>query len=172
MKSLRVPLFVAALATACSGFAARSGIPPTILAYYAKSDRLTLKKDAPGLAKLMTENLTADYMYTGLADKAGKVSTIKRAQFIQGIAEVMTHIDFFSKAVTHIDRVIVGKTAALVTISSVVEMTTKLQPDGKVHKLVTHSKVDTTWLKVGSTWKLKLSKVLSGDATIDGKANR
>jgi hypothetical protein len=40
---------------------------------------------------------------------------------------------------------------------------------GKVHRLVSRSTTRETWARVGSSWQLKRSEVLTADQTIDGK---
>ena len=156
-------------AVAALAFAGQPALSPTISGYYKKNDLLTLKKDVPGLAKLLNATTTDDFLFTGKPDRMGKTSTRTRSQTEQGMAQVMPLIEKFTQSVSHIQRSVVTKTSAVVTVKTIISWVTKLQPDGKTHKLENHATVEDTWVKIGGSWKLKASKNTSGKLTIDGK---
>ena len=70
---------------------------------------------------------------------------------------------------TSVDKLDLGKTSAVVTVSSSMMAIGPKGRDGHSQTIVLTSRSQDTWIKVGSSWKLKSIKTLSDKMTIDGR---
>jgi len=170
MNSSKQILISISLAGLAALSVAQSNPTKIFKAYYAKTDAFTLKKDVAGLSKLMIDSATNDFVYISRPTKAGKSSTRNREQTIQDMTRVMPMVEKFSKVETTIVSSLPGKNSIVLTISNTVEMSTSTGPDGKPHKLVNHATSKDTWVKQGSTWKIKSAQNLKDDMKVDGKS--
>jgi len=170
MKNYRSLSLVALLAIAGSVLAVQSDVTKSIQAIYSKLDALSIKKDIPGLTKLLKQNSTPDCAFIGKTDKSGKTEKKNRDETMAQMAGFMPFIDVVNVSTSHIDSVKMGKGSLVASVTSVVAMTLKKGQDGKVHKIVQNSKSQDTWVNVGGSWKLKVSKIVTESATQDGKA--
>jgi hypothetical protein len=171
MKSLRT-LSVFALGTVvCSAALAQSSGEKFIRAYYAKDAALMVKVDFAGLRKHKMDNSTADYVTYGRPDKTGKTAKKTRADEFKGMDQMVPMIESVPKSINHIDHLTLGPTTILVTVTSSGEMRTKKLPqDGKSHTFGGTTTTIDTWVKVGGSWKMKMTKTLSEKVQIDGKS--
>ena len=171
MKNLKTLSLLALGALACSSAFARADAPAPIKAYYAKEDSLMLKGNFEGLKKLQLDNSTPDYVSISKPDKSGKVRKKTRTEDVAQIDQFSKIIDSVTQSVSHIDSVTIGKNTATVVVTSTGELSTKKAAfgDGKAHIMSNTSKSQDTWVKVGGSWKMKISKELTDNLKIDGK---
>jgi hypothetical protein len=170
MKTIKTVVALALLALAGSGFSAQKGLSPSIKAYYAKNDALTIKKDLKGVQKLYADTYTADFVSLGNPNKSGKVTTRSRAQEIATVAQAIPFIDKFAKFETRIDHVTLGTGTATIKTTSRVLMQTVADPSGKKHEISGSSTSEDLWVLVGGVWKMKSSKTITEDMKMDGQA--
>jgi hypothetical protein len=170
MKRVKPAVLLAMSALTVLGFSSQANLDPQIKGYYTLQDSLTLKKDGPGLEKLMTGHATPDFMNVGKPDKTGKARTKTMAEDMAQMKQTLPFIDKFTKVHSMIKKVAAGKGSVVVTVSTDVAMQTKKGPDGKVHSVDGHDVNEDTWVKSGGRWKMKISKTVSETMKIDGKA--
>ena len=169
MISMKTISSLILIVAAGSALAAQASAKQKIAAYYTKSDALTLKKDIPGLSKLLTNVTTSDFVSIEKPNEKGVSAKKTRAETLAVIAQVIPLVDKFDRAESHIEKYTPGSGSIVVTVTTSVAITTKPDPKGKVHKLVDIAKSDDTWVKVGADWKLKSSKTLSEKMTENGQ---
>jgi len=170
MKSLRILSIFALGAVVCSAALAQSSGEKFIRAFYAKDDALMLKMDFAGWRKQKMEMSTSDYVAYGKPGKTGQTTKKTRADEFKGMDQVIPMIDSVPKSLTHVDHLTIGSTTILATVTSSGEMKTKKLPqDGKSHIFGGTTTTIDTWVKVGGSWKMKMTKTLSDKMLLDGK---
>ena len=167
---MKILTSIAVLAVLVGGAsAAQSNGTKTIKAYYAKVDKLTLKKDVEGLHKLMVANTAQDYLFLFPPDRSGKSKTRTRQETINDLEKVMPMIATFSKASTQVKKLVTAKDSIVAYVIIDIQMTSLPKGDGKIHKLGSRILAEDTWVRVGSDWKLRTSKSAGDSKTLDGK---
>lgn len=170
MKTIRkcsAVLAVAAIAGAALALqytAARQQIQ----AIYAKFDALTMKKDIAAFTKYFKESSTDDCVFIE-KDAKGKLVKQARQAVLEQFTSAMPMVDKVNTSRTHVDGVTASNGAFAATVTSKVSMTLVPDPDGKPHTIVEDSKSIDTWIKSGSQWKLKSSKMVTSKITKDGQ---
>ena len=169
MKPAKPLLILAVLIIAGSTLAQKKPEYEPIKTYKDKYMALILKKDIPGLIKLVKDFHTSDYVHYS---KPGKDGTIKKSNMddaIRGIRKVFATMD-----ITHsgakMDRMEVLPTTVTVLSSTGMSGTLKKEtsPDKKPHEMILESQTQDVWVKVGKVWKMKTSKTLHDRITVDG----
>ncbi len=163
MKSFRILSVFTLGAIACSAAFAQSNAEKFIRAYYAKDDALMLRMDFAGWRKLKVEISTSDYLSYGKQDKTGSV--VSRRPELTNLREWTQDrgplIESVPNSITHVDHLTIRPTTILATVTSSGEMKTKKLPqDGKTHTIGGTTKSVDTWVKVGGSWKMKMTKRL------------
>lgn len=170
MKSLRILSTFALGVVAFSAALAQSSAEKFIRAYYAKDDALMLKMDFAGWRKVIIETSTSDYVTYGMPDKTGKVTKKTLADQVNGLDRLGPIIESVPKSTNHIDHITIGPRTILVTVTATGEMKTKKLPqDGKSHTIAGASTTVDTWVKVGGSWKMKMTKTISDKMLMDGE---
>jgi len=169
MKNLKSLVFVAILAVATSAMATHSDVSSKLRALYAKMDSLSMKKDVPGLSAFLKKTSTDDCTFISKPGKSGVPERKSRDQAMQTLARVMPVIDKVSTCASHIDSIHVSGSSAVATVTSRIVMITKAGSGGPAHKIAQKSKSEDTWVLVGGSWKLKVSKILTETVSQDGK---
>lgn len=131
---------------------------------YAKLDALSVKKDIAGMTKLLKEISTKDCIFI---NKQGKKQS--PTEVLSDMAMQLSAIGKFEKSTSHIDKTTVKGDNMVAFVTSNYALLTKAGPDGKTHKIAGTSQSEDTWVKSGSSWKLKLSKTTKESTTMDGK---
>ena len=172
MKTAKSILAISLAIATSSAFAIQSPaqVKVTLQSIYAKMDNLASKKDIKGLRLLLSQVSTSDCSFISKPDGSGKTQAKTREDAMQSMEGVMPFIAVVNESSSKIDHVVVKKGVAVATVNSVVAMTTKSDKTNPAHKIVQKSKSEDTWVKVGSTWKLKISKTITETATQDGKS--
>jgi len=170
MKSLRTLSTFALGVVAFSAALAQSSAEKFIRAYYAKDDALMLKMDFAGWRKLIIETSTSDYVSYGMPDKTGKVTKKTLADQVNGLDRLAPIIESVPTSTNHIDRLTSRPRTILVTVTFSGEMKTKKLPqNGKSHTIGGTMRSVDTWVKVGGSWKMKMSKTISDKMLMDGR---
>jgi len=163
MKSIKPISILSACVVVALAFGSQAKAPAAIAAIYAKLDAVTLKKDVAGFSKLLGDVATKDCT---IIDSKGKSTSASKT--MASMAKELAQFDKVNKSSSHIDKTVDKGSTVVLTVSSVLDVTAK-SPDGKAHQFVQTSTSDDTWVKVGSSWKLKLSKTTKEKTTLDGK---
>lgn len=170
MTALKTLSFLALATVACSTAVAQSDATSAIRAYYAKGDALMMRMDFAGLQKLTQNSSTSDYVMMSVPDKSGKVMKHTLAEESQNIPKFAAMFQTANKCVAKVVSVTVNHNTAVALVNSDRELTTKKLGDGKTHLMMVATESQTTWVKTGGRWKIKITKTLKQKMTVDGHA--
>lgn len=172
MNALRI-LPLALLVPHGVAVAAQQPAAPTpIKAYYQLADTLLKKMDIPAMHKQMLDSHTKDFQSSSLPDKSGKVTHRNLDESVRSLKPQFELIQELTKVGTHIDSAKAEGETYVLTVSTSIAATMKKMRDGLVHKMTIAGISEDTWVKSGSKWLLKATKVMSRQVTLDGQPIR
>ncbi len=170
MRFLKNVALIALVGIVCPMGAAQSGQARVFQGFYDRYNALILKRDVAGLTNLIKTSHSDDFIEIGRPNKAGKIKKSTRSQVIADMAGAFRIVDAFTAASTHIDHLKLGTASAEVTVTTNAAANIDKSPDRRHHTLTVRETNRDTWVKAGSSWKLKKSLVLANSITVDGKA--
>ncbi|MDR3688654.1 MAG: hypothetical protein P4L46_04685 [Fimbriimonas sp.] len=151
---------VLAVASATAQSSPKSALTPI----YDKMDSLGMKKDIAGMVSFTTKICTKDCVFIQSPGQKKKVS-----ELLADMKSQMAMIDKVVSSKTHIVSTTVKGSTVVAKVSSVMAFTTAKGPDGKVHRFDVQSVDEDTWVKSGSSYKLKISSTVKMTVKQDGK---
>ena len=163
-KSLSLALVLASTG-AMAAQSAKPSDAQKIAAFYDKQDAVMLSNNAGRLTKFFRENLTPDFVLIEMPDSTGNRHQTNLADAID---EWSMFVDEgkYTKYTHTVDHIAIGKGSAVVRIT--VSVVCRLK-GSDAHVIKSKSSVEDEWVKVGKTWKMKSSKSLGDNQSVDGK---
>jgi ketosteroid isomerase-like protein len=127
---------------------------------YAKLAAAFKSKNANAVMALGTPDFS-------MKERNGVVSDAKAST--EGIKQMFAMVKSFNRVDMKIHKLAVKGNQAVATTTYVYDSQTPPDPKGKSHRMVSKGLTKDTWVKAGSTWKVRSVEMLKDEMTMDGK---
>jgi hypothetical protein len=152
-------------AISASAVAQPSSAKTQIQALYDKAGGLLIHQDVNGFVKLLQETRTPGYTYITKQGRHHLNDLLKSMSMVLSTFRV-------TKSSVRIDKISNSKDGVIVNITTIIGLETKATKSRTRHTVEQEVHGEDSWVRLGTQWKLKLSRIVTENVIEDGKTGK
>ncbi len=153
------------IVVSASATAQPSSAKSQIQSLYDKAGSLLIRQDVKGFVKFLQETRTPGYIYISKQGRHPLNELLKSMAMVLSTYRV-------SKSSVQINKITNSKDGVIVAVTTILGLETKPTKAHTKHTVEQEVHGEDSWVRLGTKWKLKLSRIVTENVIEDGRTGK